>query len=110
MSNINDFYRRNFRIAKSNIHGMGLYPTRHLKQKDIVGVCIYYSMYFVPIVTSDMGKWINHSYSPSTALHYDKERNVYYLYVLRDLGPHEELTANYINTPWFIKKPEPHYK
>lgn len=110
MFNINKFYQKNFRIGDSNIHGVGLIANRDLKKNQIIGIAIYYSLYCKPTVTNSFGKWVNHSYSANSYLYFEPKKNIYFLVANKDIFKNEEITANYNYTPWFIKKPESHYK
>ena len=108
--NINNRYRTNFRIGKSKIHGYGVLTSKNVKKGEILGIAIYFKFYIIPEITTDFGRWINHSYESTSYLFYDKNKRIYYLIASRDLKQNEEITANYNHTPWFIKKPMNHYK
>lgn len=92
----------NLYIAKSNIHGVGVFSKKYLYPNEIVMIAIS-----PPKKISYFGSKINHSYSPNCYL--DKHHDTYYLRTKDIILPHTELTANYNDTPYFIKKPETHY-
>ena len=43
-------------------------------------------------------------------MYYHKDNNKYYIVALRDIKVNEELTIDYNHTPWFIRKPDLHFK
>ena len=106
---INNPYRNNFRVGKSNIHGNGVIANKNIKKDQIIAVPIMFNILIIPHVTTDFGKWINHSYNANSYLYYNLWKNVYFLIAKKDIVKDEEISSNYNNTPWFIKKPEPFY-
>jgi len=106
----NNRFNKNFILKKSNIHGLGIHSNKNIKKNQIIGVTIYYIYYFFPIITTDLGKWLNHSYNPNSFLYYSPENKIYYLIANQYISKDTEITVDYRHTPWFIKKPEPHYK
>lgn len=106
---MNNKYKLNFRINSSNIHGNGIFSNDIFKRGKIVGVLMYYIL-FMPFITQDLGRWINHSYTPNCTMYLHKNNNKYYLAILKDVQINEELTINYNDTPWFIRKPELDFK
>ena len=106
---MNDQFKNNFKIHKSNIHGYGVFANKRLYQDLPIAIAIYYFL-GVPHITVDFGKWINHSYKPNSKLYFDSYTGRYYLVAIRDIDHNEEITADYNDTPWFIKKAEFYYK
>jgi hypothetical protein len=96
-------------VASSKIHGQGIHAANYLRPNQIIGLAIQNSFGFLPVVTP-FGKKVNHSYTPNAILRYDKETGTYNLIAKRQIFPGEEITADYNDTPFFIKKPEPHYR
>lgn len=105
---MNNHYKDNYYIAPSQIHGSGIFAKRFLQKNKVIGIVIYNYLYIFPTVTQEFGSWINHSYRPNSQL--CKRGSYYYLVASRDIYPNQEITADYVNTPWFIRKPESHYK
>ena len=107
---MNNLYKKNYRIGKSNIHGLGIFADRTLVKNQILGIAISFvndnKNY---IITDDLGKWINHSYNPNCHLIFDKLNNRYDLIASKIIFKNEELVADYDFTPSFINKPEKHY-
>lgn len=105
-----DTYKKNYKLAKSNIHGTGLHTNCSIKKHHIIGVAISFKLLFYPHITEDLGRWINHSYKPNSFIFYYPVENIYFLIAYEDLPENTEITMDYRDTPWYIKKPEFHYK
>ena len=106
---MNDKYKSNFKTAPSKIHGNGVFTNKPIQKKHLIGIGIYY-WFAIPTITEDFGKWINHSYTPNSIVHYHEKNNRYYIVAIRDIDLDEEITIDYNDTPWFIMGPESHYK
>ena len=100
---------RNYKTGKSNIEGTGVFTTMPIHQGQTIGVGIWYYLGIIPIVSS-FGSKINHSWSPTTEVLYDKKNWIYNVIAKYDLEPNTEVTVDYRNTPNFIKKPDPNWK
>ena len=97
---------RNTYIARSNIHGKGLFAGNHITAGTIIGwletiPCDTDGPYVLWIserdareVTCDL-KYINHCDDPN-ACYYDDLS----VMALRDIHPHEEITHNYASNDW----------
>jgi SET domain-containing protein len=96
-----------FVISKSKIHGLGVIASQRIKKNEIIGPGIEYIFFVIPNITSHLGKWVNHSYSPTARLVFLEP--AYQVVANRDLNIGEEITVNYNTCPWFIKKAQPHY-
>lgn len=105
-----NIYNNNYKLAKSNIHGTGVYANTFIPKNNIIGIAMTFKFIFYPYITDDLGKWINHSYKPNSFIYYYPLENVYFLIANQDIPENTEITMNYRNTPWYIKKPELHYK
>lgn len=105
-----NIYKKNYKLAKSNIHGTGLFSNYFFKKNDIIGIAITFSYAIYPNVTDDLGKWINHSYNPNSFIYYDSNKYVYFLVAGKDIYENTEITMDYRNTPWYIQKPGLNYK
>jgi len=91
-------------VNNSNIHGVGLFTKKCFFKNDFI-LNIIKNNEILNI--SKFGRKVNHSYNPNCYLY--KYNNDYNIYALRDIYPHEEITADYSKNPWFLKKPEKHY-
>jgi SET domain-containing protein len=104
-----------FRISKSKIHGKGVFSTHHLQKGESVGEAIVYEWWGpfpIPVITNELGVWINHSYHPNTILEWrsmDGRPKVWHLVTLEPVAAGEELTVDYEHTPWYIEGARPHY-
>lgn len=98
-----------YKISKSNIHGMGVHANKNIRVNEVIGIAITFDYYIIPRITQDLGVWINHSYNPTSYLVYDKNSSNYLLVSSKNMRRGDEITVNYNDTPWFIKKPEPWY-
>lgn len=105
-----EIYKQNYRLDKSKIHGIGVYSNKKFKKGDIIGIGIIFKLYFIPIITDDFGIWLNHSYDPNSYLYYCPVENIYYIIAKVNIPNDTEITMNYRDTPWYIKKPEVYFK
>ena len=90
-------------LSDSEIHGIGIYTKEYLKTGQIIDVAIDEN----GIVTF-FGSKINHSWNPNSNLYKLNDKSgkvIYYMVATKDIQPFTEITANYMNTPDFIKKP-----
>lgn len=94
-------------IGPSKIHGQGVLATRDLAPGSLIGVGIGFRLGFIPIITQDFGAWINHSYKPSACLMFFNGN--YWIVATRSIPKGDEISVDYNKTPWYIKKPEPHW-
>jgi hypothetical protein len=97
-SNMNTFY-----ISQSTIHGEGIFTRRPFPEDTKL-----FKIVDDPYTITPLGKKVNHSYTPNCELRQNKKG--WYLYTKRHVNEGEELTGDYTDTPWFIKKPEPYFK
>lgn len=107
---INQKYKHKYYIAKSSIHGKGLFSRTLVPKHHPIGIVVYYKWWFYPQITY-MGSHINHSKSNyNSKLVYFNSK--YYLVATRDIEPNEEILANYDgeDVPWFIDGSKPSYK
>jgi len=102
-------YTHNYGIGKSKIHGNGIIAKRHIPENSIIGIAMTFSFIIIPYITDDLGKWINHSYNPNSYIYYYMPDNVYYLVANRNIENNEEITMDYNDTPWYIRKPDADY-
>jgi hypothetical protein len=97
-----------WRKGASKIHGQGVLAAKDLAPGSLIGVGIGFHLGIFPAVTTDFGAWINHSYSPTAQLLlFD---NAYWVVASHRILEGDEITLDYRRTPWYIKKPEPHFK
>jgi len=95
--NVEEFYN-----APSQIAGTGIFNRQHVykDQKLFKGIASDRR------VTRSASK-LNHCWSPNTALRYNGDDKSWWLYAMRDIAAHSELTTDYRYTPSFIRKPDP---
>jgi hypothetical protein len=92
-----------FYIAKSNIHGVGIYVNNNYKKDKEIMMVIDKNRNI-----TELAKKLNHCNKPNTII---KEKNDgWYIYALQDIKKDTELTVNYNDTPDFIVKPNPSWK
>lgn len=96
-------------IKPSNIQGVGAFTKKRIEKLEKIATGITFSLGIVPIVTFFGGK-INHSYKPTCILRLDTRENIYNVYALQTFEKDTEITIDYNDTPFFINKPESHYK
>lgn len=97
--NINNEYS----IEKSNINGLGVFSNIYIKKGE----------YLFEVVNTDkkisyLGSYVNHCNKPNTKL--VEHNNTWWLISLDDILPNTEVIADYNDTPYFIKKPDPNWK
>jgi SET domain-containing protein len=93
----------NFYIAKSKIHGVGVFVNTNYKKGQKIMMVIKKNKNITHLATK-----INHSNNANTII---KEKNDgWYIYAIQDIKKDTELTINYNYTPDFIAKPDPNWK
>lgn len=97
----------NYIIKKSNIEGNGIFTTNKIIKNTEIDIGIDFKLYFIPIITSHFGSWINHSYHPNTYLKYTNGK--YYVVANTNIPKNTEITLNYNNTPWYIENARSYY-
>jgi|LakMenEpi02Apr12_1017379.scaffolds.fasta_scaffold02271_2 hypothetical protein len=100
---INEYIINEYSIKKSNINGLGVFSNIYIKKGE----------YLFEVVNTDknisyLGSYINHCNKPNTKL--VKHNNTWWLISLNDILPNTEVIADYNDTPYFIKKPDPSWK
>lgn len=110
--NIN--YNNNFYISNSQIHGVGVFAKKDINKNSTIGIVminkIPLNIFFIPNITDDFGKYINHSNMPNSYLSYDSKKHLYYLKSSKNIKQNMEITANYNNnTPLLIEGSKEHY-
>jgi len=99
---------KKFYIGISEIHGSGVIATHKILKEESIGEGIIFALIFFPIVTYDLGVWINHSYKPNASLQWIN--NAWHIVANEKINPDEEITINYSDTPWYIEGPWYYYK
>ena len=100
-----------YEIRKSKIHGEGIFATRKINKDEVIGIPLYLKYYFIPVITREFGRKINHSYDPNSILQKNQDAPASWsLIANKTIRKGEEITLNYENTPWFIDGPMPWYK
>lgn len=92
-------------LAKSDIHGDGVFAKKHITTDTFIDVAFKNAddiKYF--------GSKVNHSNNPNTYLKFNEKEKVYDLYANDFIPMGDEITANYNDTPNFIKKPDSNWK
>ncbi len=104
MQFINKKYRDNYKIDKSPIEGWGIIAQTNFAPKQIIGVGIYYIIRLFPIITHDLGSWINHSDTPNCRIIYSDKDDIYEVVAIKNIPTNTEITIDYKDTPWYIVK------
>lgn len=94
-------------IGKSNIHGKGVFSNTDLPTGTVVGPACYFYPPIKTVITG-MGKFINHSKQPNCRV-VQTTQNEWVLVANQNIKDDTELTIDYNNNPWFLKKAEPNY-
>lgn len=90
----------NWKISKSNIHGVGVIVIRDIEFNEYIDTAILSDK-----TITFFGSKINHSWTPNTRLIYDPVHKVYDIYAKTPLKAGTEITVDYTFTPYFINKP-----
>jgi len=105
-----------FKVGASKIQGKGVLAAHKLEKGDSVGQAIEYEWWGgiipLPVITKDLGVWINHSYKPNAMLEWRSEKgqpSAWYLVTTEPIEKGGEVTLNYEDTPWYIEGARPHY-
>ena len=89
-----------FSKKKSKIHGDGIIINKSVNKNTIIGDVIEFTFYVIPVRTSNLGMFLNHSIDNNCKLIY--KNNKYKLVATKKINKNNELTLNYNDTPWFI--------
>lgn len=89
-----------WQIAKSTIHGVGLFVTKDIGMNEYIDTAIRSDRSI-----TFFGSKINHSWTPNTQLVFDSVHKVYDIYSKYPIKAGTELTVDYTFTPDFINKP-----
>lgn len=89
-----------YELKDSKIHGTGVFSTGNHKKGEILFTAITRDTEI-----TKQARYVNHCNNPTTIL--EKRDGEWILIALRDIKSGDEITADYNNTPDFIKKPDP---
>lgn len=104
----NSFQYENFKdenkfyLRESRIHGLGVYCKENVPMGRILFKAIDHNKKITPLGTK-----INHCNNPNSKLIILD--NNWYLISIKQIDKYTEITADYNDTPYFIKKPEPNW-
>jgi len=93
----------NYEIKDSIIHGKGTHSKEHFKPGDYINCCVSKIKGTFEFDITHFGKYLNHSYEPSSEI--KREKPVYNVYALKEINPGDEVTVDYTQTPEF-KQPD----
>lgn len=99
-----------YQVKDSDVHGKGVFSTTSIRKDEIIGVPLSIKYGFIIDITRDLGKWINHSWTPNSSLVKVPGKNEWELRATRTIKTNEEISMDYRETPWFIAKPSIWYK
>lgn len=100
-----------YKIESSQIEGEGIIATKFIKPNTYIGTPLYIRWGIFPVITSDLGEKINHSWKPNSRLVRDKNGALRWdLISVKTIKKNEEITINYKETPWFIDGPLAHWQ
>lgn len=94
-----------YEIAESPIHGKGVFAVTKIKKGATIGTPLVVLYGFWVYITPELGKWLNHSWEPNARLVKVQGMLEWDLIALKPIYAGEEITMDYRDTPWFIKKP-----
>lgn len=92
-----------FQVEKSKIQGVGLFTGKNYKPNEELLLAITNNH-----TVTNLCKKVNHCNHPNSTL--KRKYDGWYLYSIKHINKGEEITADYNNTPSFIKKPDISWK
>ena len=99
--------RRHVLTRVGVVHGVGAVAGVPLCPGDVVGVVIEFRYWLLPVITRDLGRYVNHAARPSMQLLW---RDGAWLGVAaRALAVGDELTLDYAALPSYCARPAAHY-
>lgn len=84
---MNDYDRDNYEIKKSDIHGRGVFATKHFSKGEFINLAIE------DMKATHFGSFLNHSDSPNAITR--KNKNKYYTFALARIEPGDEISVDY---------------
>lgn len=99
-----EFFSDNFYVSQSKIQGNGVFAKINIDPEHKLFTVIDVSQQVI-----GLGKLVNHCNRPNSKIVYDEKTATWYLISIRKINKDEEITADYNNTPTFIKKPDPNW-
>ncbi|MAE81720.1 MAG: hypothetical protein CMB80_03205 [Flammeovirgaceae bacterium] len=95
-----------YSIKESNIHGFGIFVKQSVYEDEVIGVGIDRVFLFGLIfhIVPGLGTKMNHCSVPTARL--VKKGSKYIVVANQLIDPYEEVTIDYADTPWFIRKPK----
>ncbi len=111
---------KNFEIKDSSIHGKGVFSSKHIRKGEKIGLAIHFMFRLFPVITDDLGVWINHCSSSNkktnSILVWDDSSEAHntnkvgwYLVASRNIRENEEIFMDYAETPFYIEGPQDYY-
>lgn len=101
-----DMPKTKWYLSPSPIHGEGIFAGSDIVRGEIIDVAICKQS----VKITFFGSKINHSWHPCAELSFNSERDEYDVVAIKDIQKNQEITLDYNNTPFFIKKPNPKWK
>jgi len=83
--------------------GHSTYAATRIARNARVGACIRYEWWIIPVVTRELGIYINHSKSPTARLEWIDWSYGWAVVTNFELAPHDEITLNFATLPWYCK-------
>lgn len=90
-------------INKSEVHGLGLFSTKHIDEGAKIGVTLFFTAKFGHIRTP-LGGFVNHSDDPNCFVM--REDDTLVLYAAENIEDRVELTINYLTLPYLCEDPD----
>jgi SET domain-containing protein len=100
---------RNWKIRKSEIEGQGVFMKESIDKNEYIDTAIIFDKETIEPKVTYFGSKINHSYKPNVILKINKKQFRCDIVAKKFIDKNEELKLNYNHTPFFVKKPEPHF-
>lgn len=98
---------RKYYIAPSPIQGVGVFASRDFQAGEFIEVGIDAVL---GRITKGFGNLINHSWTPNAQVIWNPTTWTYDCVAKTTIPAQTEITIDYHETPWFIKKPDPNWK
>lgn len=93
-----------FTVAKSPLHGNGVFAVRTLERGDAVGLAIRLTYGLWPTITDDLGRWVNHSDRPNAVLLWEPAAGGHVIRAAAPIPVGAEVLVDYRDSPWYVDK------
>jgi len=92
-----------YHLGPSTIHGSGIMASVALPAGADIGCCIAFHWWWMPVVTREFGRHLNHSRTPTSRLEWRGYAKGWWAVAMAPLRAGEEITVDYRTLPWYCR-------